>query len=54
MLLTDDFPYGAETTEYILRLKVVEQGADTFIEKPVEPPKPQIVPEKKTFFSTAQ
>ena len=39
VLLTDDFPYGSKTTEYILRLKIVEQGSDTFIDKPVEPPK---------------
>ena len=54
VLLTDDFPYGTKTTEYIFRLKIVEQGADTFIEKPFVPPPVQIVPEKKVFFSVSQ
>ena len=54
IFLTDDFPYGPETTEYSFELKVVERGEPTYIDKPVEPPLIQIVPETTiSLFSVA-
>ena len=53
VFITDDFSYGPETAAYEFKLKVVAPGQPTGVDKPVEPPPVQVVPEKAGFLSVS-